>query len=172
MYFNLNRMAAMVRVSWTAASGGPAASPPPSLAKSASNDDFRRSIEAAILEISTMWLLHYELGTARDHSESLEQQIIRFSAAALDANQRSHPELQTAGRERLWLIYFKGLMTAHTHAPDVMLAAVRNVAFKWGFGEVLQPLSEPEEVGKRIPHRLSDAEALEQIARGLERNIA
>jgi hypothetical protein len=77
--------------------------------------------------------------------------------------------LRNAGQERLWLIYFKGLLTANTHPHEEMVLALRNIASMSGFGG-LPPLSKgPGETTKLAPGHASDVEALEQIARSLER---
>jgi hypothetical protein len=117
-----------------------------------------------------MWLLHHGLEAVQDRGESLEQQIVQFSSAVFDAIGTSYPMLRNAGQERLWLIYFKALLTANTHPHEEMLPALRNIASRSGFGG-LPPLSKrPGETGKPISGRTSDddVEALKQIARALE----
>ena len=116
-----------------------------------------------------MWLLHGGLEGVQDRGESLEQQIVQFSSAVFDAIGTSYPVLRNAGQERLWLIYFKGLLTANTHPHEEMLPAFRNIASRSGFGG-LAPLSKrPGETAKPISRRTSvdDVEALKQIARAL-----
>ena len=118
-----------------------------------------------------MWLLHCGLAVVQDCGESLEQQIVQFSSAVFDAIRTSYPMLRNAGQERLWLIYFKGLLTANTHPHEEMLPALRNIAIasRSGFGG-LPPLSKPPgETAKPISRRTSvdDVEALKQIARAL-----
>src|SRR6266704_178769 len=81
-----------------------------------------------------MWLLHHGLEAVQDGGESLEQKIVQFSAAVFDAIGTSHPVLRNAGQERLWLIYFKGLLTANTHPHEQMASALRNIASRSGFG--------------------------------------
>jgi len=116
-----------------------------------------------------MWLLHGGLEGVQDRGESLEQQIVRFSSAVFDAIGTSYPLLRNAGRERLWLIYFKGLLIANTHSHEEMLPALRNIASRSRFGG-LRPLSKgPGETAKPAPGRTSgdDAEVLKHIARSL-----
>jgi hypothetical protein len=143
---------------------------PAELASRASNDDLNKSIEGGIAQASVMWLLHRRSEAVQDRAEHLEEQIIQFSSAVFDAIGTSYPILRNAGQERLWFIYFKGLLTANTDPLEKMVPALRNVASKRGFGG-LPPLSKgPGEIAKSTPGRISDAEALEQIARGLEQN--
>jgi hypothetical protein len=146
---------------------------PDVLASRTSDDDLNRSIEGGIAQASVMWLLHRGLEVVQDRGESLEQQIVQFSSAVFDAIETSYPMLRNAGRERLWLIYFKGLLIAKTHPPEEMVPALRNIAARSGFGG-LGPLSKgPGETAKATPGRASDdddAEILKQIARSLEQN--
>jgi len=137
-----------------------------------SEDDLNRSIEGSIAQASVMWLLHRGFEAVQDRSKSLEQQVVQFSSAVFDAIRTSHPMLRNAEQERLWLIYFKGLLTANTHPQEEMVRALRNIASRSGFGG-LPPLSKGAgETAKPIPGRASDddAETLKQIARGLEEN--
>jgi hypothetical protein len=127
--------------------------------------------DAVVAQASVMWLLHRGLAVVQDCGESLEQQIVRFSTAVFDAIRTSYPMLRKAEHERLWLIYFKGLLTANTHPHEEMVSALRNIAYRSGFG--LPPLAKgPGETAKPIPGRASDddANALKQIARGLAEN--
>jgi len=143
---------------------------PDVLASRTSNDDLNRSIEGSIAQASVMWLLHRGLEVVQDRGESLEQQIVQFSSAVFDAIGTSYPMLRNAGQERLWLIYFKALLTANTHPHEEMLPALRNIASRSGFGG-LPPLSKrPRETAKPISGRTSDddVEALKQIARALK----
>jgi hypothetical protein len=141
---------------------------PAELASSTSNDDLNKSIERGIAQASVMWLLCRRSVVIQDCAEDLEEQIVQFSSAVFDAIGTSYPILRNSGQERLWLIYFKGLLTANTHSLEKMVPALRNIASKRDFGG-LPPLSKgPREIAKPTPGRISDAEALEQIARGLE----
>jgi hypothetical protein len=143
---------------------------PDELASRISNDDLNKSIEGGIAQASVMWLLYRRSEVIQDCAQDLEEQIIQFSSAVFDAIGTSYPILRNSGQERLWLIYFKGLLTANTHSPEEIVPALRNIASKRDFGG-LAPLSErPRETTKPTPSRISDAEALEQIARGLEQN--
>jgi hypothetical protein len=144
---------------------------PDVLASRALDDDMNMSIEGSVAQASVMWLLHRGLAVVQDCGESLEQQIVRFSTAVFDAIRTSYPMLRKAEHERLWLIYFKGLLTANTHPPEEMVSALRNIAYRSGFGQ--PPLAKgPGETAKPIPGRASDddANALKQIARGLAEN--
>lgn len=143
---------------------------PAVLASRTSNDDLNRSIEGGIAQASVMWLRHRGSEVVQDRGEYLEEQIVRFSSAVFDAIGTNYPMLRNAGQKRLWFIYFKGLLTANTHPLEEMVPALRNVASKRGFGG-LPPLSKgPGEIAEPTPGRVSDAEALEQIARSLEQN--
>jgi hypothetical protein len=142
---------------------------PDVLASRTSDDDLDRSIEGSVAQASVMWLLHHGLEVAEDRGESLEQQIVQFGSAVFDAIGTSYPVLRNAGQERLWLIYFKALLTANTHPHEEMMPALRNIASRSSFGG-LPPLSKrPEETARPISGRTSDdVEALKQIARALE----
>lgn len=142
--------------------------PPEDLAASISNDDLKRSIEGSIAQASVMWLLHRGLEVVQDRRESLEQQIVQFSSAVFEALLTSYPVLRHAGNERLWFIYFKGFLNANTHPREEMVSALRNIASENDFGDLPRLLKKPGETEKTTPSRASDAEALEQIARGLE----
>jgi len=76
--------------------------------------------------------------------------------------------LRNAGQERLWLIYFKGLLTANTHPHEEMASALRNIASSSGFGGLPPRSKRPGETAQPIAGRTSDVEALKQIARALE----
>jgi hypothetical protein len=142
--------------------------PPGVLASRTSNDDLNRSIEGSIAQASVMWMLHRGLEVVQDRGEPLEQQIVQFSSAVFDAI-RSYPMLRNAGQERLWLIYFKGLLTANTHPHEEMVSALRSIVSRSGFGS-LPPLSKGPEETAPTPSVASDVKALEQIARSLEQN--
>ena len=139
----------------------------PAVASRTSNDDLNWSIEGSIAQASVIWLLHCRSEVVQDRGKSLEQQIIQFSSVVFDAIGTSYPMIRNAGRERLWLIYFKGLLTANTHPHEAMVRTLRNIA-SIGFG-ALPPLSNtPREAAKPDPGGVSDAEVLKQIARSLE----
>ena len=140
----------------------------PGVASRTSDDDLNRSIEGSIAQVSVMWLLHRGLDVVHDHGESLEQQIIQFSSAVFDAIETSYPTLRNAGREHLWFIYFKGLLTANTHPYEQMVPALRNIASRSGFGGLPPPSKGPGARAKPTPgHASDDVEILKQIARGL-----
>jgi hypothetical protein len=141
---------------------------PDVLASRTSNDDLNRAIEGGIAQASVMWLLHRGLEVVQDRGEALEQQIIQFSSAVFDAIGTSYPMLRNAGQERLWLIYFKGLLTANTHPHEEMVAALRSIASTSGFGGLPPPSTGPGETETPPLGRVSDVEALKQIARSLE----
>jgi hypothetical protein len=135
-----------------------------------SNDELNRSIEGGIAQASVMWMFHRGLEVVQDRGEVLEQQIVQFSSAVFDAIGTSYPLLRHAGQERLWLIYFKGLLTANTHPHEEMVSALRDIASKSGFGSLPSLSKEPGETASPSPSRLSDVKALEQIARSLEQD--
>jgi hypothetical protein len=140
---------------------------PPALALANSNGDLSGSIQNSIAQASTMWRLHCELGAAQSRGESLAQQIVDFSAVVFDAIQTNYPALRNAGSNRLWFIYFKGLLTAKTHPPEVMMSALRYVDSRWGIGGTPSPSRGSNDSSSR---RISDDEALEQIACSLEQS--
>jgi hypothetical protein len=135
-----------------------------------SSKDLNRSIEGGIAQASAMWLLHRGLEVVQDRDESLEQQIVQFSSAVFDAIGTSYPILRNAGQKPLWLIYFKGLLTANTHPHDEMVSALRNIASRSGFGRVPARPKGPGRTATTPSERASDAEALKQIARSLEQD--
>lgn len=107
-------------------------------------------------------------------NEPLHQQIKDFSPVAFDVIVSRFPALKDAKEEHLWLIYFKGLLTAGTHPREEMTKAIQTVgAQKWirvSPAVASTPTSEP------APHSAhaqppssdsSDADALEQISRAL-----
>ncbi len=55
-------------------------------------------------------------------------------------SETSYPMLRNAGRERLWLINFKGLLIANTHPHEEMVPALRNIASRSGL-VLLRPKS-------------------------------
>jgi hypothetical protein len=144
----------------------------PDVASRTSADDLNRSIEGGIAQVSVMWLLHRGLEVVQDRGESLEQQIVQFSSAVFAAIETSYPMLRNAGQEHLWLIYFKGLLTANTHPREEMVPALRNIASRSGFGGLPPPPKGPGTTAKPTPGRASDddVEILKQIARGLEQH--
>jgi hypothetical protein len=139
------------------------------VASRTSDADLNRSIEGSIAQVSVMWLLHRGSEVVQDRGESLEQQILAFSPAVFDAIETSYPMLRNTGQEHLWLIYFKGLLTANTHPHEQMVAALRNIASGSRDGAVPPPAKAPGEIAKPRPGRApaDDVEILEQIARGL-----
>jgi hypothetical protein len=143
---------------------------PPTLAPANSNGDLNGSIENSIAQASIMWRLHCELGAAHSRGESLAQQLVDFSAVVFDAIQANYPALRNAGSNRLWFIYFKALLTAKTHPPEAMISALRYVDSRWGIGGTPPPSKGPSEIVSSSRRRISDDEALEQIARSLEQS--
>lgn len=134
-----------------------------------SNDDLIRSIQGSIAQTSAMWLLHRGLDVVQDHGKSLEQQILQFSSAVFDAIGSSYPVLRNVAQERLWLIYFKGLLSANTHPHEEMVSALRNLASMSGLGGLASLLAKARvETTTHTPSSVSDDEALRQIARGLQ----
>ncbi len=87
---------------------------------------------------------------------------------SLMQSETSYPMLRNAGRERLWLINFKGLLIANTHPHEEMVPALRNIASGSGFGGLPPRSKRPGGTAKPIAGRTSDVEALKQIARALE----
>jgi hypothetical protein len=134
-----------------------------------SDDDLNRSIEGSVAQASVMWLLHHGLEVVQDRGESLEQQIVQFSSAVFDAIGTSYPVLRNAGQERLWLIYFKALLTANTHPHEEMVPALRNIASRSGFAGLPPRSKRSGETARPISGHASDddVEALKQIARAL-----
>jgi hypothetical protein len=114
-----------------------------------------------------MWMLHRGFEVVQDRGEPLEQEIMQFSSAVFDAI-RNYPMLRNAGEERLWLIYFKGLLIANTHPREEMVSALRNISSTSGFGSLPSLCKGPGEAAPTLGPT-PDAEVLEQIARGLER---
>ncbi len=90
------------------------------------------SIQASVSEIAVVWMLHKWSLTQKMQSEPLHQQIRNFSPAAFDVIMSRFPALKNAKQEHLWLIYFKGLLTAGTHPREEMTKAIQTVgAQEW-----------------------------------------
>ena len=86
-----------------------------------------------------MWLLHRRSDRVQDHCNFLERQIVQFSSAVFDAIGVTYPMLRNGGRERLWFIYFKGLLIANAHPREEMVQAFHGIASKSSFGALLPP---------------------------------
>jgi len=106
--------------------------------------------------------------------EPLHQQIKNFSPVAFDVIVSRFPALKNAKQEHLWLVYFKGLLTAGTHPREEMTKAIQTVgAQEWirvSPAVPNAPATEPTHNGPpgQLPRGdLSDADALEQISRAL-----
>ena len=127
-------------------------------------------IEGSIAQVSVMWLLHRRSDLVQGGYDSLERQIVQFSSAVFNSIGARYPMLRNEARERLWFIYFKGLLIANTHPREEMVQAFRRIASKSGFGALLPPSIGTEENPKTNHSRISDAEALQQIARGLKQD--
>lgn len=139
-----------------------------------SPDELASSIQASVSEVAVIWMLHKWSLTQKMQGEPLHQQIRNFSPAAFEVIVSRFPALKSAKQEHLWLIYFKGLLTAGTHPREEMTKAIQTVgAQEWI--RVSPPLSnapavEPAYAGptSQSPRKdLSDADALEQIGRAL-----
>jgi hypothetical protein len=133
----------------------------------ASDDDLSKEIEGSIAQASIMWLLHGGLEVVQDRRVSLEQQIVQFSSTVFEALVTSYPKLRHVENERLWLIYFKGVLNANTHRREEMLSAFRNIYSKNTSEDLPPPPEGPREIEKHAVGRTSDVEVLEQIARSL-----
>ncbi|WP_424627935.1 hypothetical protein [Bradyrhizobium sp. SYSU BS000235] len=139
-----------------------------------SPDELALSIQASVSEIAVVWMLHRWSLTQKMQSEPLHQQIRDFSPAAFNVIISRFPALKSAKQEHLWLIYFKGLLTAGTHPREEMTKAIQTVgAQDWiRVSPILPdaPAVEPAHIGPKpqSPRKdLSDADALEQIGRAL-----
>jgi hypothetical protein len=121
-------------------------------------------------------MLHRWSLTQKMLDEPLHQQIRNFSPAAFDVIVSRFPALKNAKQEHLWLIYFKGLLTAGTHPREEMTRAIQAV----GAEELIRvsptipnaPAGESASAGPSTlaPHSDAsdvDADALEQISRAL-----
>lgn len=139
-----------------------------------SPDELASSIQASVSEIAVIWMLHRWSLTQKMQDKPLHQQIRDFSPAAFNVIISRFPALKNAKQEHLWLIYFKGLLTAGTHPRDEMTKAIQTVgAQEWIRVSPSVPDAStvtPADIGPaRQPPRkdLSDADALEQISRAL-----
>lgn len=152
----------------------PEADIPPLSEPPHSPDQLASSIQAGVSEIAVIWMLHRWSLTQKAQSEPLHQQIKDFSSVAFDAIVSRFPALKDAKEEHLWLIYFKGLLTAGTHPREEMTKAIQTVgAQKW---IRVSPAVTSTPISERSPHGPhtqslgsdpSDADALEQISRAL-----
>lgn len=127
-------------------------------------------------EIAVIWMLHRWSLTQQMQGEPLDQQIRNFSPVAFDVIVSRFPALKNAKQEHLWLIYFKGLLTAGTHPREEMTKAIQTV----GAQELIRvsspvpsaPTGGPAsaDLSTLAPHSdvsEADADALEQISRAL-----
>jgi hypothetical protein len=146
---------------------------PPELTTN-SPDELAASIQASITEIAVIWMLHSWSLTRGAQGVPLDEQIVNFSATAFDAVVSRFPMLRDAKQKHLWLIYFKGLLTAKTHPYEQMIGAIKAVATRSYIG--LSPdrpdrpaaaSNSPVDMAQPKHDGLSDAEALEQIGRAL-----
>ncbi|MEH2510541.1 hypothetical protein V1291_001895 [Nitrobacteraceae bacterium AZCC 1564] len=125
-------------------------------------------------EIAVIWMLHRWSLTQKMQSEPLHQQIRDFSPAAFDVIISRFPALKSAKQEHLWLIYFKGLLTAGTHPRQEMTKAIQTVgAQEWIHVSPALPSAPTNDPARtdsapQSPRSdLSDADTLEQISRAL-----
>lgn len=130
------------------------------------------SIQASVMEVAVMWILHNWSCTREYHVEPLDQQIKNFSTAALAAIAAHCPMLRDAKQEHLWLIYLKGLLAADTHPREQMILAIKALAEqswihasnKTAAGTAVKPRDDNE---KPVHRDLSDRDALEHISEAL-----
>lgn len=147
---------------------------PPALPSDPS-DELATSIQASVTEIAVMWMLHKWSLTKEMRSEPLDQQITNFSAVAFSAIKARFPMLQDAKQEHLWLIYFKGLLTADTHPREQTIHAIKAIGARSWIRVSASPPGKPtikpdsciDAIVKPTHSNLSDSEALEQISRAL-----
>lgn len=145
-----------------------------------SPDELATSIQASVSEIAVIWMLHRWSLTQEMQSEPLHQQIKNFSPVAFEVIISRFPMLKSAKQEHLWLIYFKGLLTAGTHPREEMTKAIQTVgAQDWIRISPVAPSTPPTEAVTstgtvvQLPHsEPSDADALEQIGRALGHSTA
>lgn len=145
---------------------------PPAILRANSPDELAASIQASVSEIAIIWMLHKWSLTREMQGEPLDQQIRNFSPAAFDVIVSRFPSLKSAKQEHLWLIYFKGLLTAGTHPREEMAKAIQTVGAQDWIRVSPVPSSTPAADNNatvvQLPHGdLSDADALEQIGRAL-----
>lgn len=146
----------------------------PSTSPSPPSDELAVAIQTCISEIAIMWLLHRFSLAAAMQSEPLDRQITDFSVAAFRAIKRFQI-LHGVTQRHLWLIYFKGLLTAGVPAREQILQAIRNVGTQGPIQGSKDPsTASTEKARSRIettPNnpqgKLSDSEALEQIEKAL-----
>jgi hypothetical protein len=147
-----------------------------SLASSGNSpDELATSIQASVSEIAVVWMLHKWSLTREMQSEPLHQQIRDFSPVAFDVIVSRFPMLKSAKQEHLWLIYFKGLLTAGTHSREEMTKAIQTVGARDWIRVSPTARSTPATEAAasagtvvQLAHsEPSDADALEQISRAL-----
>jgi hypothetical protein len=148
----------------------------PARPSSTPEDELAAAIQASVSEIAVIWMLHKWSLTRDEPHESLEQQIRNFSSVALETIVSHFPMLGSAKQEHLWLIYFKGLLTAGTHPREDLIKAIKAIEVQNWFRASADPsdTTRPVEPNSgngtvvRLPRgNLSDAEALEQISSAL-----
>jgi hypothetical protein len=97
-----------------------------------SDSDLSWVVEASAVQIALRWtVFQWEESPVDLSSNALDLQIMRFSADALSGMCAAYPILRDLTDELLWLVYFKGLITAETHPRDEMLAAIESVRRGW-----------------------------------------
>jgi hypothetical protein len=157
---------------------GPFAGPQSSKSAPVSPEDqMARSIEVGASEIALMWMLHQWALPDGMRSEPLDLQIMNFSSTAFAAIGARFPMLQHAEQEHLWLIYFKGLLSAATHPQEQMVEAINTVR---KLHRIATPVGSNREANGELdsavdraagplrPDDAPDSEVLEQIAQALD----
>jgi hypothetical protein len=135
-------------------------------ARISSDQQPERVIEASVSEVALMWVLHQRILSREPGSMPLDQQILGFSDAALSSIRSDLHYLQNVEEAHLWLVYFKGLITAKTHPREQMVRAINIVHDRHLERQlVVVPHRETQSFDDR-----SDDETLAHIAEALEAN--
>ena len=136
-------------------------------------DELASSIQASVTEIAVMWILHWSQ-TRRAPAESLEQRITNFSSRAFDAITARFAILRRAREDHLWMIYFKGLLTAGTHPRNEMIRAIKAVSAR-NWNRKSAPLSVVPDASSGSESATTasqgddaDSDVLEQIGKALK----
>jgi hypothetical protein len=80
-------------------------------------------LDLSVTQIAVMWILHRGIVSLRP-LRSLTEDIVAFYPIALDAILQTET-MREARKSDLRLIYFKGLIVAHTHPKSQMIEAIR-----------------------------------------------
>lgn len=86
-------------------------------------DNFQGQLDLSVAEVAVMWILHQRTLSSMSQ-RTLPRHIAEFYPVALSAMSRG-AGLRGAKQADLRLVYFKGLIVAHTHPRQQIVEAIR-----------------------------------------------